>query len=251
LRDLFLELEFHSLAKDIAAQAPAQQQKPKASVNYVTVDTIDKLHHAVARAREVDVISIDTETLIHRDNPQLIDPLRSVLISLSFAVSEGEAYYFPLRHTAYQAGQGELLVDASGDRSATDAPEERGLIRGGGEAFPEEVSKTKTTGGSLGIAARMLRSRPSSIVRNLPPLGSSEMEPLRALLEDPSVRKTAQNAKYDKLALRCAGVNLSGLDFDTMLASYVLDPGRRSHGLDGLALEFLDHTMTSYADLCG
>jgi DNA polymerase-1 len=36
-----------------------------------------------------------------------------------------------------------------------------------------------------------------------------------------------------------------------MLASYVLDPGRRSHGLDVLSLEFLDHTMTSYADLCG
>jgi DNA polymerase-1 len=46
-------------------------------------------------------------------------------------------------------------------------------------------------------------------------------------------------------------VNLVGLDFDTMLASYVLDPGRRSHGLDVLALEFLDHTMISYTDLCG
>jgi DNA polymerase-1 len=31
----------------------------------------------------------------------------------------------------------------------------------------------------------------------------------------------------------------------------VLDPGRRSHGLDLLALEFLDHTMTTFADLCG
>jgi DNA polymerase-1 len=36
-----------------------------------------------------------------------------------------------------------------------------------------------------------------------------------------------------------------------MLASYVLDPGRRSHGLDVLALEFLDYSMMSYADLCG
>ena len=61
----------------------------------------------------------------------------------------------------------------------------------------------------------------------------------------------AQNAKYDLLVLRRAGVTLSGLVSDTMLASYVLDPGRRSHGLDLLALEFLDHTMTSYEDLCG
>jgi DNA polymerase-1 len=97
----------------------------------------------------------------------------------------------------------------------------------------------------------MLRNTKRSELRNLPPLDSAEMEPLRKLLEDPSVRKTAQNAKYDKLILRSAGVNLAGLDFDTMLASYVLDPGRRSHGLDVLALEFLDHTMTSYADLCG
>ena len=77
------------------------------------------------------------------------------------------------------------------------------------------------------------------------------MEPLRALLEDPSVKKTGQNAKYDLLVLRRSGVNLRGLDFDTMIASYVLDPGRRSHGLDVLALEFLDHKMISFEDLCG
>ncbi|MFL5554520.1 MAG: DNA polymerase I, partial [Gemmatimonadaceae bacterium] len=64
-------------------------------------------------------------------------------------------------------------------------------------------------------------------------------------------RKTAHNAKFDLLLLRCSGIDLAGLDFDTMLASYVLDPGRRSHGLDVLTLEFLDHTMTSYTDLCG
>lgn len=77
------------------------------------------------------------------------------------------------------------------------------------------------------------------------------MAPLRGLLEDESVRKTIQNAKYDLLAFRRIGVQLRGFDFDTMLASYVLDPGRRSHGLDVLALEFLDRTMTSYDELCG
>src|SRR5919204_433361 len=88
-------------------------------------------------------------------------------------------------------------------------------------------------------------------MKNFPPLHSPEMKPLRDLLEDPSVSKTAHNAKFDLLLFRSLGINLAGLDFDTMLASYVLDPSRRSHGLDVLALEFLDHTMTSYADLCG
>ena len=100
------------------------------------------------------------------------------------------------------------------------------------------------------IAARLLAERRWPI-RNLPPLTSPEMAPLVELLEDASVRKTAQNAKYDVLALRRAGITLRGLEFDTMLASYVLDPGRRSHSLDTLAFEQLDHTMTSYTDLCG
>jgi len=251
LRDLFIELEFHSLAKDMAVQAPAEQQKPKLEANYVTIDTIQGLNHAIARARDSKLISIDTETLVDRDNPQMADALRSSLISIAIAVAAGEAYYFPLRHSLSQSGQGELLIDAAGDRSATDAPEERGLIRGGDEVFPDQGPKKKAVGESLGIAAKMLRNTRRTEVRNLPPLDSAEMEPLRKLLEDPSIRKTAQNAKYDKLILRSAGVNLAGLDFDTMLASYVLDPGRRSHGLDVLVLEFLDHTMTSYADLCG
>lgn len=251
LRDLFIELEFHSLAKDIAGQAPVREEAAAPKTNYITVDTLENVERAVSRAREAKVIGIDTETMINRDSPQLVDPLRSSLVSISIAVDEGEAYYFPFRHSLYQPGQGELLVDAAGDRSATDAPEDRGLIRGGDEVFPEEAPKKKPANESLSIASRMLRTNKPTEVRNLPPLDSDEMSALRKLLEDPSVRKTAQNSKYDKLLLRCAGVNLSGLDFDTMLASYVLDPGRRSHGLDVLALEFLDRTMTSYADLCG
>ena len=251
LRELFIELEFHSLAKDIAVQEPVEQQKPKKLLNYVTVDTVEGLHDAVKRAREAKVISLATEALVNPDSPQLADPLRSSLISIAIATGEGEAFYFPLRHRLAQGGQGELLVDAAGDRSATDAPEDRGLIRGGDEVFPDVPKKKKANGDSQSIAARMLRQNRPTHVRNLPALDSPEMSPLKDLLEDPSVRKTAQNAKFDLLLLRCVGVHLAGLDFDTMLASYVLDPGRRSHGLDVLALEFLDHTMTSYADLCG
>jgi DNA polymerase-1 len=250
LRDLYIELEFHSLAKESAVQAPIEE-KPRASVNYVTVDTLEAMEHAIRRAREAEVIAIGTETLIDPESPQPVDPLRSSIVSIAIAVGGGEAYYFPLQHKLPQGGQGELLVDAAGDRSATDAPEERGLIRGGDEPFPETAVKKKINGDTMSIAARMLWERRPTSVRNLPSLGASEMQPLRDLLGDPTIRKTAQNSKYDVLMLRSAGVKLAGLDFDTMLASYVLDPGRRSHGLDVLALEFLDHTMTSYADLCG
>jgi len=221
LRELFIELEFHSLAKDVAVQEPAEEKQRKLA-NYLTVDTLEGLEKAIARAREAKVIAIDTESLVDPDSPQMADPLRSSLVSIAIAVGDGEAFYLPLRHRLYQSGQGELLVDAAGDRSATDAPEERGLIRGGDEVIPDSPKKKKANGDSLSIAARMLRQQRPAHVRNLPPLDSPEMKPLRDLLEDPSIRKTAQNAKTDLLLLRFAGVDLRGLDFDTMLASRLL-----------------------------
>src|SRR5690606_29626039 len=100
------------------------------------------------------------------------------------------------------------------------------------------------------LAGQLLAKGPV-VPRNLPPLADPAMAPLRELLEDASVAKTAQNGKYDQLVLRREGVTLRGLAFDTMLASYVLDPGRRSHSLDLLALQFLKHHTTTYDTLCG
>jgi DNA polymerase-1 len=229
---------------------------PAIETRYATVDTLDEMRRVVARAREVGVIAVDTETLIDPDSPQKVDPLRSTLVGITIAVGAGEAYYFPLRHRPRDGTQVDLPLDASGDRAATDAPEDRGLVMGGDEPAPvaakakPKKKKANTVPELLSVAARALAGG-THPVANLPDIDSAEMEPLRALLEDPAVRKTAQNAKYDLLAFRRAGIRLRGLDFDTMLASYVLDPGRRSHGLDVLALEFLDHRMTSFEELCG
>jgi DNA polymerase-1 len=74
---------------------------------------------------------------------------------------------------------------------------------------------------------------------------------LKPLLEDENLAKTAQNAKYDMLVLRRAGIEVRGLDFDTMIASYVLDPGARSHGLDYLSLRYLDYKKIPTSDLIG
>ena len=256
LRDLYVELEFHSLAKAVVTPAPAARSPAaiKADVSYQTVDTIDDLRRVAALARKAGSISIDTETLSSPDSLSKTGPLRAKLVSLAIAVAPGEAYYFPLRHVPRRDVQSELLIDTAGDRAATDGPDDRGLIRGGDELVTRKPVRKPKLSGTLGIAGAIFAERGTATeehVRNLPPLASEEMKPLRDLLEDPSVKKAAQNAKYDLLVLRKAGVNMRGFDFDTMLASYVLDPGRRSHGLDVLALEFLDHTMTSYSDLCG
>ncbi|MEX0935977.1 MAG: DNA polymerase I [Gemmatimonadota bacterium] len=92
---------------------------------------------------------------------------------------------------------------------------------------------------------------PDEDPENLPPLDDPSMAPLIELLEDPELPKIGQNLKYDVLVLRRAGVALAGVDFDTMIASYVLDPGRRQHSLDVLSTDFLGYTPTSYKDVTG
>ncbi len=83
-------------------------------------------------------------------------------------------------------------------------------------------------------------------------LGSAEvLERLRPLLEDEGLAKTGQNIKYDALAMRNSGVRLRGIEFDTMIASYVLDPGARGHGLDILSLRHLDYKKIPTKELIG
>ncbi len=86
---------------------------------------------------------------------------------------------------------------------------------------------------------------------NLPGLDDPAMRPLRELLEDAGIRKAGHNIKYDWLVLRRAGVTLRGAAYDSMLASFLLDPGRRSHALDVLALERFSVRMTQFTDLVG
>lgn len=74
---------------------------------------------------------------------------------------------------------------------------------------------------------------------------------LAPLLSDPQRLKIGQNIKYDYQVLRRYGIEMLGIRFDTMLASYLLNPARSSHGLDSLAIEYLDHRMISYAEVAG
>jgi len=140
------------------------------------------------------------------------DPMRAELCGISLSLKEGEAFYIPFRHRLPAPAQGDLL---------------------GGEGDPSP--EARKAGGP----------------KNLPDLHSAEMAFFRELLEDASVRKIGQNLKYDFLVFRREGIALAGIDFDTMVASYLLEPGRREHGLDSLALQHLDHTTITYDEVTG
>jgi DNA polymerase-1 len=87
--------------------------------------------------------------------------------------------------------------------------------------------------------------------RNLPPLGSELLRPLRDLLADRAVPKAGHHIKYDWLVLRRAGVELAGVVYDSMLAAFVLDPGRRSFALDEVARDRLGIRLRTYSEVVG
>jgi len=74
---------------------------------------------------------------------------------------------------------------------------------------------------------------------------------LKPILEDKSIGKIGHNLKYDIVLLRCSGIELEGVSFDTMVASYVLNAAARRHSLSQLASEHLNYKTIEIQDLVG
>jgi DNA polymerase-1 len=207
LRELFLDLEFHTLIRDYAApdEEEAAVARERMPTDYRVVDTPEGVRDLVRRARERGVTSIGVETSSR-------DAMRAELCGISIALEPGQAFYLPFRHRLPAPAQGDLLG-------------------GAGDPSPE--------------------ARRAQGPRNLPALDSDLMRPLVELLEDASVRKVGQDLKYDFLVFRRHGIHLAGIDFDTMVGSYLLEPGRREHGLESLAVQHLNHQTIRYEDVIG
>ena len=74
---------------------------------------------------------------------------------------------------------------------------------------------------------------------------------LKDLFEDPKIKKIGQNIKYEMLILKNFGIELQGIHFDTMIASYCLNPAKPNHNLDDIAFEHLELRITSIKELIG
>jgi len=178
-----------------------------------------------------------------------------------------------LESTTAEEAEYTLVTDAAGVKAAVDVIraegdgvialhtiiENAGLLCGGG-ARPIGVALAigggrgwylplqHRTGGALELD---LGDTEASGVPNLPGWGSETMAPLRALIEDPEVMVVSHDLKRELHLLQDAGVSIEGELRDVMIASYVLDPGRRSHDLDVLAMEVLVHRVTPLDEVTG
>ncbi|NTW22244.1 DNA polymerase I [Candidatus Falkowbacteria bacterium] len=81
--------------------------------------------------------------------------------------------------------------------------------------------------------------------------GNTWLEELRSIFEDSKIKKYCHNAKFDLEVVSSQGVPVQGISFDTMIASYLLNPGSRQHNLDGLAFSELGFEKISKDDLLG
>jgi len=77
------------------------------------------------------------------------------------------------------------------------------------------------------------------------------LETLRPIFEDKSIKKIGQNIKFEILILMSEGIELDGVAFDTMVASYLLNPSKLNHNLESISLEYLSHKMISITELIG
>ncbi len=77
------------------------------------------------------------------------------------------------------------------------------------------------------------------------------LEIIKDVLEDDQIKKVGQNIKYDAEVLKLHGIDLKGIYFDTMIASYVINPGFRQHNLDYLAQHYLNYKMISFSEVLG
>jgi len=89
------------------------------------------------------------------------------------------------------------------------------------------------------------------------PLGQKHLDvnmlrrELAPILADESVKKIGQNIKYDMLILKNAQMSVKGVHFDTMVASYCIDPLRSSHSMDNMAADFLNYQCVPISALIG
>ena len=76
-------------------------------------------------------------------------------------------------------------------------------------------------------------------------------EKLKPIFEDKRIKKCGHNIKYDLIVMANEGIALDGVDFDTMIASYLLNPSSRGHGLDALTMEYFGHKNLTYKEMVG
>ena len=95
------------------------------------------------------------------------------------------------------------------------------------------------------------RSRTTTPARRTSSTGQTTLARLKPILEDAKRRKVGHHLKYDAHVLKCCGIALAGMRYDSMLESYVLNSTATRHDMDSCAKLYLGVDTIKYEDVAG
>lgn len=254
-----------------AILAAAPQMKAKRARESLTENAA-----GVRMSRELVTIKTDLPVELDLEHLEVGEPdfgaLRDLFLDLDFRrlaerytqlALEGDA----LESAATREAHYTTLTTPEQVEAWVGKARERGRVAVGVQASMPDAMRARLVGLSLALdegeavylpfdhhltsAPELALGGASESVPNLPPIDHPSLSSLRELLADPAVEKVGHDLKGDLLLLRRSGAALEGRLLDVMVASYVLDPGRRSHDLDFLALEVLVHRLTPWDEVVG
>ncbi len=215
-RATFKELGFQTLTKEFTQASSASTVERC----YRAAATVKDLEEAVSACRAAGRCGLDTETTS-------IEATRGHMVGLSLAWAPNEGLYVPLAHLkpSTEDAEGALpgLLEGSG------LPESLLDLKGDAAMFWDELA-------------------PYLDPRNIRFMDAKRI--LGPLLADAKVAKVGQNLKYDLIVLARHGLNVQGLADDSMVQSFLAEPGLR-HNLDDLSARHLDIRPIPFESLVG
>ncbi len=183
--------------------------------SYILVNTRAKLDAMISELATATTLAFDTET-------SGLNCMMADIVGISLAAKEGKAYYVPLY--CVEKDFEDVNTPAAKEKNGQTDREQSSL-------FDQEPSEQPVH----------YHNREGAI---------AILNELKVLLENKAIGKIGQNAKFDALILKRYGVEVHPVAFDTMLASYVLNPSD-SHSMDDLARRLLEYAPIPITSLIG
>ncbi|MFA6571333.1 MAG: DNA polymerase I [Bacteroidota bacterium] len=214
-----LNLSFNVPQKEIEEieaiePAPVVQKFSVSSKKYTFVNTFEKLDSLISELNNAKIISVDTET-------SSLDRMNCELVGISLSIAENTGFYIAVEDSG-----------AEQNYNGTEPHSEQTSLFG----EPVKVHSAKL-------------AQPSSANNGKFTVGYV-IEKLKPVLENKNIAKCGQNIKFDAFILRRYGIDLAPIAFDTMVASYILNPDEK-HGLDSLSMKWLNYSPIPITALIG
>jgi DNA polymerase-1 len=146
------------------------------------------------------------------------------------------------------------ILDEAGLRALVERIRKAGTVAVDTETNHISPTRARLVGFSLAVEPGEafyvpLRHRGIGTSAQIP--AETALDIVRGVLEDPAIRKIGQNIKYDLIVLEREGVRMRGLDLDTMILSYLLEPNWGKHGLDRLSPAYLGRPSIPFEEVVG